>query len=253
MNDTSHEPCMLITGGSRGIGAATAIMAGGRGYQVCINYVSNKEAADHVVSAIEKAGGKAIAVQGDMAVEADILRVFDTCEKELGPITALINNAGVVDQEGRLEDFAADRVARIIDLNVTGAILCAREAVRRMATSWGGAGGSIVNISSMAAPLGGPATYVDYAASKGAMDTLTIGLSREVATDGIRVNGVRPGIIDTDIHASGGNPDRATALAHTVPMQRAGTAEEVAEAILWLASDAASYVTGSSINVSGGR
>ncbi len=244
---------MLITGGSRGIGAATAIMAGTRGYTVCVNYVSNREAADQIVAKIKESGSKAIAVQGDMAVEADILRVFDTCEKELGPITALVNNAGVLDQEGRLEDFTADRVARIIDVNVTGAILCAREAVRRMAISRGGKGGSIVNISSMAAPLGGSATYVDYAASKGAIDTLTIGLSREVAMDGIRVNGVRPGIIDTDIHASGGNPDRAKALAHTVPMQRAGTAEEVAEAILWLASDAASYVTGSSINVSGGR
>ncbi len=243
----------LVTGGSRGIGAATALLAGSGGASVCVNYVANQKAAEAVVSQIEDAGGKAIAVQGDMAVEADIVRVFEACEAALGPVTVLVNNAGVVDTEGRLEEFSAERIARIINLNVTGALICAREAVRRMSTKNAGRGGAIVNISSMAAPLGGPATYVDYAASKGAIDTLTVGLSREVAMEGIRVNGVRPGIIDTEIHASGGNPNRARDLAHTVPMGRAGTAEEVAEAVLWLASDAASYVTGTTINVSGGR
>ncbi|MEL6701534.1 MAG: SDR family oxidoreductase [Pseudomonadota bacterium] len=243
----------LITGGSRGIGAAVAKLAGAQGAKVCVNYVANGDAAAEVVEAVKATGGDAIAVQGDMAVEADVVALFDACEAQLGPATVLVNNAGVLDLEGRLEDFGADRIARIIDVNVTGAIICAREAVRRMSTKNGGSGGSVVNISSMAAPLGGPSTYVDYAASKGAIDTLTVGLSREVALEGIRVNGVRPGIIDTDIHAAGGNPDRAEKLAHTVPMGRAGTAEEVAEAIVWLASDKASYVTGSTINVSGGR
>lgn len=243
----------LITGGSRGIGAAVAKLAGAQGAKVCVNYVANGDAAAEVVEAVKATGGDAIAVQGDMAVEADVVALFDACEAQLGPATVLVNNAGVLDLEGRLEDFGAERIARIIDVNVTGAIICAREAVRRMSTKNGGSGGSVVNISSMAAPLGGPSTYVDYAASKGAIDTLTVGLSREVALEGIRVNGVRPGIIDTDIHAAGGNPDRAEKLAHTVPMGRAGTAEEVAEAIVWLASDKASYVTGSTINVSGGR
>ena len=243
----------LITGGSRGIGAAVARLAGAEGANVCVNFVSNKASAADVVDQVKAAGGNAIAVQGDMALEKDVIALFDACTSTFGAPTVLINNAGVLDTEGRLEDFSADRVARIVDLNVTGAILCAREAVRRMSTKNGGAGGAIVNISSMAAPLGGPSTYVDYAASKGAIDTLTVGLSKEVAREGIRVNGVRPGIIDTDIHASGGNPTRAVDLADTVPMGRAGSAEEVAEAVIWLASDKASYVTGSSINVSGGR
>jgi len=242
----------LVTGGSRGIGAAVARMAGERGGAVCVNYVSNKEAANRVVKDIEKAGSRAVAVQGDMAVEADILNNFDVCEKELGSVTALINNAGVLETAGHLKDFSADRIRRIIDLNVTGAILCAREAVRRMSTKNGGKGGSIVNISSIAAILGGPAAYVDYASSKGAVETLTVGLSREVALEGIRVNGVRPGIIETDIHASGGQPDRPKNLAHTIPMGRPGRPEEVAEAALWLASNAASYVTGATISVSGG-
>ncbi|MEM1039993.1 MAG: SDR family oxidoreductase [Pseudomonadota bacterium] len=243
----------LITGGSRGIGAAVAKLAGAQGAKVCVNYVANRDAAAEVVEAVKAAGGEAIAVKGDMAIEADVVALFDACEARLGPATVLVNNAGVLDLEGRLEDFGVARIARIIDVNVTGAIICAREAVRRMSTKNGGQGGSIVNVSSMAASLGGPSTYVDYAASKGAIDTLTVGLSREVALEGIRVNGVRPGIIDTDIHAAGGNPDRAEKLAHTVPMGRAGTAQEVAEAIVWLASDKASYVTGSTINVSGGR
>jgi len=252
MSDLSNS-VFLITGGSRGIGAATARLAGKRGAKVCVNFVANRSAAEAVVADIRASGSEAIAAQGDMAKEEDILRVFAECAEQLGSPTVLINNAGIIDIEGRLDEFTADRIARIIDLNVTGAILCAREAVKHMSTRHSGNGGSIVNISSMAAPLGGSSTYVDYAASKGAIDTLTVGLSREVAREGIRVNGVRPGVIDTDIHASGGNPNRATDLADTVPMGRPGTAEEVAEAILWLASDAASYVTGSTINVSGGR
>ena len=252
MSDLSNS-VFLITGGSRGIGAATARLAGKRGAKVCVNFVANRSAAEAVVADIRASGSEAIAAQGDMAKEEDILRVFAECAEQLGSPTVLINNAGIIDIEGRLDEFTADRIARIIDLNVTGAILCAREAVKHMSTRHSGNGGSIVNISSMAAPLGGSSTYVDYAASKGAIDTLTVGLSREVAREGIRVNGVRPGVIDTDIHASGGNPNRATDLAGTVPMGRPGTAEEVAEAILWLASDAASYVTGSTINVSGGR
>ncbi len=243
----------LVTGGSRGIGAAVARLAGATGADVCVNFVSNRDAADQVVSDVVAAGGKAIACQGDMAVEADVVRVFDACEEAFGKVTVLVNNAGILDQEGRLEDFSADRIAKIIDLNVTGALLCAREATRRMSTANGGDGGSIVNISSMAATLGGGAVYLDYAVSKGAIDTLTTGLSREVAREGIRVNGIRPGIIETEIHASGGNPTRAADLADTVPMGRPGTAEEVAEAVLWLASDKASYVTGTTINVSGGR
>ena len=245
--------CFLITGGSRGIGAAVAELAASKGHDVCINYVANEEAARSVVEKCVAHGVRALSVQGDMAVEADIIRLFDTCEKELGPITTFVNNAGILEQEGKLVDFSADRIARIVNLNTTGNILCAREAVRRMALSSGGKGGSIVNISSAAALLGSPNTYVDYAASKGAIDTLTKGLSLEVARDGLRVNGVRPGIIDTDIHASGGNPDRATKLADTVPMGRAGTPTEIAEAVIWLASDAASYVTGTTINVTGGR
>jgi NAD(P)-dependent dehydrogenase (short-subunit alcohol dehydrogenase family) len=246
-------PVFLITGGSRGIGAAVARLAGASGASVCVNYVSDKVAAASVVKDVLELGGKAVACQGDMAVEADIVRVFDQCEAEFGSLDVLVNNAGVVDQEGKLENFSAERISRIINLNVTGAIICAREAVRRMTTRNGGSGGAIVNISSMAAPIGGGGVYVDYAASKGAIDTLTTGLAREVALEGIRVNGIRPGIIDTDIHASGGNPNRVKELAHTVPMGRAGTADEVAEAVIWLASDKASYVTGSTLNVSGGR
>ncbi len=247
------RPVFLITGGSRGIGAAVARIASAEGADICINFVSNEAAANDVVRAVEATGNKALAVQGDMAVEADIIRVFDACTEALGTPTVVVNNAGVLDIEGRLEDYSADRIARIVNLNVTGAILCAREAVRRMSTNNGGKGGAIINISSMAAQLGAGSTYVDYAATKGAIDTLTVGLSREVALEGIRVNGVRPGIIETDIHASGGNPNRAADLAHTVPMGRAGSAEEVAEAVIWLASEKASYVTGTTINVSGGR
>ncbi len=243
----------LVTGGGRGIGAAVARLAAEQGAAVGVNYVTNADAAQAVVDDIVDQGGKATAIQGDMAIEADIIRLFDECEAALGPVTVLVNNAGVLDQEGSLEDFTTERITRIVDLNVTGALICAREAVRRMSTKNGGTGGSIVNISSMAATLGSGGVYVDYAASKGAIDSLTVGLAREVAQQAIRVNGVRPGIIDTDIHASGGNPSRAVDLAHTVPMGRAGKPEEIAEAVIWLASKKASYVTGSTINVSGGR
>ena len=246
-------PVYLITGGSRGIGAAVARLAAEQGAAVCINYVANGAAAQAVVEDIKSRGGQAMACQGDMAVEADIERVFDACAAEFGPVTVLVNNAGVLDMEGNLADFSGERISRIIDLNVTGALICAREAVRRMSTDKGGKGGSIINISSMAATLGSGGAYVDYAASKGAIDALTIGLGREVARQGIRVNGIRPGIIETDIHASGGNPARAKDLADTVPMGRPGKPQEVAEAVVWLASDKASYITGSTINVSGGR
>lgn len=246
-------PVYLITGGSRGIGAAVARLAAEQGAAVCVNYVANADAAQAVVDDIKSRGGQAMACQGDMAVEADIARVFNECSTAFGPVTVLVNNAGVLDTEGNLADFSSERIARIINLNVTGALICAREAVRRMSTNNGGEGGSIINISSMAATLGSGGAYVDYAASKGAIDALTIGLAREVARQGIRVNGIRPGIIETDIHASGGNPTRASDLADTVPMGRPGRPQEVAEAVVWLASDKASYITGSTINVSGGR
>ena len=246
-------PVYLITGGSRGIGAAVARLAAEQGAAVCVNYVANGDAAQAVVDDIKSRGGQAMACQGDMAVEADIERVFDACVAEFGPVTVLVNNAGVLDIEGNLADFSGERISRIINLNVTGALICAREAVRRMSTDKGGKGGSIINISSMAATLGSGGAYVDYAASKGAIDALTIGLGREVAGQGIRVNGIRPGIIETDIHASGGKPTRAKDLADTVPMGRPGKPQEVAEAVVWLASDKASYITGSTINVSGGR
>ena len=246
-------PVYLITGGSRGIGAAVARLAAEQGAAVCVNYVSNADAAQSVVDDITSRGGQAMACQGDMAVEADIQRVFDECAAAFGPVTVLVNNAGVLDLEGNLADFSSERISRIINLNVTGALICSREAVRRMSTDNGGQGGAIINISSMAATLGSGGVYVDYAASKGAIDALTIGLAREVARQGIRVNGIRPGIIETDIHASGGNPTRAEDLADTVPMGRAGKPHEVAEAVIWLASDKASYITGSTINVSGGR
>lgn len=244
---------MLVTGASRGIGAATARLAGSRGYTVCVNYVSNRQAAEQVVKDIEKDGGKALAVQGDVADATDVERLFHICELELGKLAVLVNNAGILEQQMRLEEMRPDRIDRVFATNVRGAFMCAREAVRAMSTKDGGQGGAIVNVSSMAARLGGPGEYIDYAASKGAVDAMTIGLAKEVAGEGIRVNAVRPGLIETDIHASGGAPDRVARIAPTVPMARGGTAEEVAEAILWLASDAASYVTGTFIDVSGGR
>ena len=244
---------LLVTGGSRGIGAATAHLAATQGYAVCLSYVTHAAAADAVVAAITNAGGEAQAVRADVGVEADVIRLFATVDRTLGLLTAFVNNAGILDQQTRIEHMTATRLQRIFTTNITGAFLCAREAVRRMSTANGGQGGAIVNVSSAAARLGAPGEYVDYAASKGAIDTLTIGLAKEVAAEGIRVNAVRPGIIDTDIHASGGEPDRVARLAPMIPMQRGGSVDEVAQAILWLLSDEASYVTGACIDVTGGR
>jgi len=244
---------MIVTGGSRGIGAATAKLAAARGYAVCVNYASSREHAENVVEEIKAAGGEALAVHANVADEADVVRLFRTCIQDLGDVSVLVNNAGILEQQMRLEDMHADRIDRVFATNVRGAFICAREAVRHMSEKNGGSGGAIVNVSSMAARLGGPGEYIDYAASKGAVDTMTIGLAKEVAAEGIRVNAVRPGLIETDIHASGGVPDRVERLASSVPLERGGTAEEVAGAILWLASDEASYVTGTFIDVSGGR
>jgi NAD(P)-dependent dehydrogenase (short-subunit alcohol dehydrogenase family) len=247
------KPIALITGGSRGIGAATAICAARQGFAVAVNYTRDAQAANSVVQQITAAGGQAIALQADVADEAQILAMYQAIDAQLGPVSALVNNAGVVDVAARVDTMSAERIRRMFDINVLGTFLCTREALKRMSTRHGGKGGSIVNVSSVAARLGGPGQYVDYGASKGAIDTFTIGLAKEVATEGVRVNAVRPGIIETDIHASGGQPDRAREMAPLVPMQRAGSAEEVAEAIVWLLSDAASYVTGSNIDVAGGR
>ena len=244
---------LLVTGGSRGIGAATARLAGERGYAVCINYRSNRAAADAVVHDIESAGGEAIAVGADVSVEVDVRRLFEAVDARLGPLSALVNNAGILETQSRVEQIDAARLARIFATNVTGAFVCAREAVKRMSTAHGGAGGAIVNVSSRAAQLGAPGEYVDYAASKAALEALTVGLAREVAAEGIRVNGVRPGIIYSDIHASGGDPGRVDRMGPQLPMKRGGEAIEVARAILWLLSDEASYSTGTFIEVSGGR
>lgn len=247
------KPIALITGGSRGIGAATAICAARQGFAVAVNYTRDAQAAMRVVQQITAAGGQAIAVQADVADEAQILAMYQTIDAQLGPLSALVNNAGVVDVAARVDAMSAERIRRMFDINVLGTFLCTREALKRMSTRHGGKGGSIVNLSSVAARLGGPGQYVDYGASKGAIDTFTVGLAREVATEGVRVNAVRPGIIETDIHASGGQPDRAREMAPLVPMQRAGSAEEVAQAIVWLLSAEASYVTGAHIDVAGGR
>ncbi len=243
---------IVVTGGSRGIGAATAQLAAQRGYAVCVNYRENQAAADAVVQRIEDIGGTAIAVAADVGSEADVMRMFAFVDQELGPLTALVNNAGIVEPQMRVDEMDGGRLARIFATNIGGCFLCAREAVRRMSTRYGGAGGAIVNVSSRAARLGSPGEYVDYAASKGAIDTLTIGLAREVATEGIRVNAVRPGVIYTDIHASGGEPERVDRVKETVPMKRGGHASEVAHAILWLLSDEAAYSTGTFIDVTGG-
>jgi len=244
---------MIVTGGSRGIGAATARLAGERGYAVLVNYHSDSHAADEVVGAVCENGGRAIAMQGDVGSEDDVISLFDRATAEFGPVTTLINNAGILETASPLAEMSVERISRVIHINVVGAMICAREAVRRMAISRGGSGGIIVNLSSIAARLGGPHEFTDYAASKGAIETLTRGLALETAADGIRVNAVQPGLIYTDIHASSGTVDRVDQLKHNVPMQRGGTAEEVAEAILWLASDQASYTTGSFVEVSGGR
>ena len=244
---------IVVTGGGRGIGAATARLAATEGYAVCIAYRADREAAESVVRDICAAGGEAIAVQADVGSEEDVIRLFKQVDAALGRITALVNNAGILERQARVEEMDAARLHRIFATNVIGSFLCAREAVRRMSTQHGGTGGAIVNVSSRASRLGAPGEFVDYAASKGAVDTLTIGLAKEVAAEGIRVNAVSPGIIFTDIHASGGEPGRVERLKDTIPMKRGGYPEEVAKAILWLLSDDASYSTGSFIDVSGGR
>jgi NAD(P)-dependent dehydrogenase (short-subunit alcohol dehydrogenase family) len=247
------EQVLLVTGASRGIGAATAKIAAQRGWAVAVNYANNRAAADDVVQSIRLSGGRAFPVQADVAHEDQVLSMFDEVDRELGRITALVNNAGVVDISQRVDEMSFARMKRMFDINVIGSMLCAREAIKRMSTRHGGEGGAIVNVSSAASRLGSPGQYVDYAAAKGAIDAFTLGLAKEVAGEGIRVNAVRPGLIETDIHASGGIPDRVKQLAHLVPMQRGGTAEEVAESILWLLSPQASYVTMSLLEVSGGR
>jgi NAD(P)-dependent dehydrogenase (short-subunit alcohol dehydrogenase family) len=252
-DDMTAKRVILITGASRGIGAATAVLAAERGYDVCVNYRSDAAAARQVVERIQKMGRTAIAVAADVANEAEVLQLFESVDRQLGPLCALVNNAGIVERQAKFVDIDGGRIARVLQTNVVGSMLCAREAIKRMSTRRGGAGGAIVNVSSMAARLGSPNEYVDYAASKGAIDTLTLGLAKEVGGDGIRVNAVRPGLIYTEMHASGGEPGRVDRLKTSVPLQRGGTAEEVAHTIVWLLSDEAAYVTGTFIDVSGGR
>ena len=247
------EKVLVVTGGGRGIGAATAVLAADRGYAVAVNYQRNRQAADAVVRKIKQSGGEALAVSGDVALEADVVRMFETVDRALGPVSGLVNNAGIVDRGTRVEHMSAERIARMLAINVTGSFLCAREAVKRMSTRLGGKGGAIVNVSSIAARLGGAGEYVDYAASKGAIDTFTVGLAKEVGAEGIRVNAVRPGIIRTDIHIASGDPGRVERIGATAPLQRPGEAEEVAQAIVWLLSDEASYMTGALVDVTGGR
>lgn len=244
---------LLITGGSRGIGAATALMAARRGYTVCINYRTQREVAEELAAVIRADGGEAIAVQADVSSEEEVVRLFSTVAAQLGPLTALVNNAGTLETQSRLEAVTGDRLERVFATNVFGAFFCAREAVKQMSRAYGAQGGVIVNVSSGAARSGSPGEYIDYAASKGALDTMTVGLAREVAEEGIRVNGVRPGFIETEIHAQGGEPGRVARLSPSIPLKRGGQPEEVASAILWLLSDEASYVTGAFIDVAGGR
>ncbi|MFT7474045.1 MAG: NAD(P)-dependent dehydrogenase (short-subunit alcohol dehydrogenase family) [Verrucomicrobiales bacterium] len=247
------RPIMLITGGSRGIGAACAVQAAEAGYDVCFSYASNSEAAALVRAQCESHGARALAVKADVSAENDVLSLFETCDAEMGTLSVLVNNAGVIGTQGELADFTAERIRWVVDVNVTGALLCMREATLRMSTKRGGAGGAIINLSSMASTLGAPFEYIDYAATKGAIDAATIGLSKELGPAGVRVNAVRPGPIHTDIHASGGEPDRIARVSANIPMGRGGEPAEVANLILWLASDEASYVRGDLVEVSGGR
>lgn len=244
---------VIITGGSRGIGAETAKLAASRGYHVCISYINDAAAADSVVQSIAADGYRAIAIRADIAIENDVVRLFDETQQKLGQVTALVNNAGVLLPQMQLRDMSADRLAHIFSVNITGSFICAREAIRRMSTKSGGQGGAIVNVSSLAAKLGSPNEYIDYAASKAAIDTLTVGLAIEVAEESIRVNAVRPGVINTSIHASGGEPNRIERVAPSIPLKRAGEPSEVASAILYLLSEEASYITGAILDVSGGR
>lgn len=244
---------ILVTGASRGIGRATALLCGARGWNVGINYASNAAAADETVTAVQAAGGRGLAIKGDVASETDVIAMFDRTETAFGPIDGVVNNAGIIAPRLAFAEHDAARWRRMIDVNVLGALFVARETARRLAVSRGGKGGTLVNLSSVAARLGGPGEFVDYAATKGAIDALTLGLGRELAGDGVRVNAVRPGLIDTDIHTDGGWPARARELGTTVPQGREGSTDEVAEAILWLLSDASSYVAGATIDVSGGR
>lgn len=249
----SNNPIVVITGSSRGIGAASARLFASHGYDVCINYRANKEAAIEVQKEIEQLGTRSIVVQADVSLEDDVVRLFEAVDEQLGRLDVLINNAGILMQQSRLEDLSAERVNKLLITNVTSCFICSREAVKRMSIKHGGEGGAIVNVSSVAATLGAPNEYTDYAATKGAIDTLTRGLAVEVAGEGIRVNGVRPGIIDTEIHADGGEPGRVQRLASAIPIQRGGTAEEVAQGIYWLASKEASYAAGAIIDLTGGR
>jgi NAD(P)-dependent dehydrogenase (short-subunit alcohol dehydrogenase family) len=253
VQEKTLEQVLLVTGGSRGIGAATAVLAARKGWAVAVNYTRDERAAAEVVARIQAGGGRAFAVRADVAQEDQVLAMFEQVDAKLGRLTGLVNNAGVVDVSQRVDEMSTARLKRMFDVNVIGSMVCAREAVRRMSTRHGGQGGAIVNLSSAASRLGSPAQYVDYAAAKGAIDVFTIGLAKEVAAEGIRVNAVRPGLIETEIHASGGLPDRVRDLAHLVPMQRGGTADEVAQAIVWLLSPEASYTTMSLVDVSGGR
>lgn len=249
----SATKVLIVTGASRGIGAATAQLAAARGFQVCVNYLRNQQAAEKVADAIRQAGATAVAIQADVSNESEVVRLFDEATHQLGPITALVNNAGIVELQSRLDNIDAARLHRVFSTNVFGSFLCAREAVRRMSTRHGGQGGAIVNVSSAAARLGSPHEYIDYAATKGAIDTLTIGLAKEVAEENIRVNAVRPGVIYTDLHAQAGEPKRVDRVKLTVPLQRGGRPEEIANAILWLLSEEASYITGAILDVTGGR
>jgi NAD(P)-dependent dehydrogenase (short-subunit alcohol dehydrogenase family) len=244
---------LIVTGAGRGIGAAVARLAAADGYAVCVNYLSNRAAAANVVAAAAASGATAVAFRADVSHEEEVMRLFEHVDSTLGRVTALVNNAGILEKQCRVEDMDSARIQRVFSTNVLGAFICSREAVRRMSTRHGGRGGAIVNISSRAAQLGSPGEYVDYAASKAALETLTVGLAREVAAEGIRVNSVSPGHIYTDIHARGGEPGRVDRLKDSIPMKRGGTAEEVAGAVLWLLSEQASYTTGATIDVSGGR